>query len=153
MLAGPTDMSSAAARERAFTAELREAGLDAVDRPVVRHGLTHADGGRGWAQLMALRERPTAVFCTSDAVAVGLLNACHEQGVAPPAVVGFDNSPVSSWSTFALTTVDTHLSTMARTASAMLVRRLAELADGHDAPARRTVVPTELVVRRSHVVA
>ncbi|MFI6423561.1 LacI family DNA-binding transcriptional regulator [Promicromonospora sp. NPDC050880] len=154
MLAGPSDMSSASARERAFTAELREAGIDAKDRPVIRSGLTHDAGHRGWGQLMGLRQRPTAVFCTTDAVAVGLLNAWHEQGDGPrPAVVGFDNSPVASWPTFDLTTIDTHLSQMARTASSVLVERLTALHAGQDPAARRVVVPTELVVRRSHVVA
>lgn len=154
MIAGPSDMSSASARERAFTAELRDAGIDARDRPVLRSELTHDAGRRGWAQLMSLRERPTAVFCTADAVAVGLLNAHHAGADVPrPAVVGFDNSPVASWPAFDLTTIDTHLSEMARTASAMLVERLQAMAAGDDPPARRVVVPTELVARRSHVPA
>ena len=154
MLAGPTDMSSAGARERAFTAELRDAGIDAKDRPVIRTGLTYGDGRRGWAQLVSQRPRPTAVFCSTDAVAVGLLNAFHEQGGMPrPAVVGFDDSPVASWPAFELTTVDAHLSEMARAAAEMLVERLRATSEGRNPGFRRVSVPTELVVRRSHVVA
>lgn len=154
MLSGPNDMSTTVARERAFVAELRGAGIRSTDRTVLRGELTHEFGHSGWGQLMSMRHRPTAVFCAADSVAVGFLNACHEQSVASrPAVVGFDNSPVSRWPAFSLTTIDAHLPQMAREAGRMLVERLERAAAGEDLPARKLVVPTELVARRSHAVS
>jgi LacI family transcriptional regulator len=100
-----------------------------------------------------MRERPTAVFCGADAVAVGLLNAIAEHGDSArrPAVVGFDNSPIAAWPVFSLTTVDTHLRDMARQATQLLVERLDIAASGADVPPRKVVVPTTLTLRNSHV--
>jgi LacI family transcriptional regulator len=153
MLSGPTDMSSSVVRERAFTAALRDGGIDAAHRPIIRRELVHESGRLGWGDLVSMRERPTAVFCGADAVAVGLLNAITEQGdsVRRPAVVGFDNSPVAGWPVFSLTTVDTHLRDMARRATQLLVERLDITASGVDVPARKIVVPTTLTLRSSHV--
>jgi LacI family transcriptional regulator len=153
MLSGPTDMSSAVVRERAFAATLREAGIEPRNRPVIRRELVHESGRLGWGDLMSMRERPTAVFCGADAVAVGLLNAIAEHGDSArrPAVVGFDNSPISAWPVFSLTTVDTHLREMARQATQLLVERLEITASGADVPPRKVVVPTTLTLRSSHV--
>lgn len=153
MLSGPNDMSSAVVRERAFTATLREGGVEPRNRPIIRRELVHESGRLGWGDLMSMRERPTAVFCGADAVAVGLLNAIAEHGdpTRRPAVVGFDNSPIAAWPVFSLTTVDTHLRDMARQATQMLVERLDITASGADVPARKVVVPTTLTLRSSHV--
>lgn len=151
MVSGPVDMSSAVARERAFVAELRGAGIDARARPVIRTGLGHDAGESAWAQLMAQRFRTTAVFCASDAIAVGLLNAAKRHGAAPPAIVGFDDAPVAAWPSFELTTVDAHLSEMAREASRLLAQRLESIVRGEEEPPwRRVTVPTDLVIRQSH---
>lgn len=153
MLSGPNDMSSALVRERAFTATLREGGIEPRNRPIIRRELVHESGRLGWGDLMSMRERPTAVFCGADAVAVGLLNAIAEQGEATrrPAVVGFDNSPIAAWPVFSLTTVDTHLREMARQATRLLVERLDITAGGADVPPRKVVVPATLTLRNSHV--
>ncbi|MFC5931748.1 LacI family DNA-binding transcriptional regulator [Cryobacterium melibiosiphilum] len=155
MLAGPSDLSSAADRERGFTTALRKDGIEALMRPVVRGDLTYEAGRLGWAQLVSMRNRPTAVFCSADAVAIGLLNAIAEQGERAhrPAVIGFDNSPISGWPVFSLTTVDTHLAEMARLASALLVERIEQLSHGIIPPVRRLLVPTTVVLRTSHVPA
>ncbi|TFB71846.1 LacI family transcriptional regulator [Cryobacterium glaciale] len=155
MIAGPTDLSSAADRERGFTTALRAGGLASSMRPVIRGDLTYEAGRLGWAELVSLRERPTAVFCSTDAVAIGLLNAIAEQGERAhrPAVIGFDNSPLAGWPVFALTTVDTHLAEMSRVASALLVERIKQLSHGTTLPVRTMVVPTTVVLRTSHVPA
>jgi LacI family transcriptional regulator len=153
MLSGPTDMGSAVEREHAFTEVLAAAGIAAENRVVIRRELVHDSGRLGWGDLMSLSERPTAVFCGADAVAVGLLNAIADQRPARrPAIVGFDNSPISSWPVFQLTTVDTHLPDMARRATQLLVERLELLANGGDAEPRTIVVPTTLTLRKSHAV-
>jgi LacI family transcriptional regulator len=155
LLGGPGDLSTAAVRERTFVSVLREAGIEAASRPVIRGELDHEAGRHGWARLQSLATRPTAVLCSADAVAVGLLNAIAEQGDAGrrPAVVGFGDTPVASWPVFSLTTVDIHLGEMARIAGRMLVERLESLSRGESLPARKVVVPTSLVLRRSHIPA
>ncbi len=73
---------------------LRAAGIDPDPRLIVP-GRFHSDDGRAAVNLLALPDPPTAVFAASDAVAFGLYDACHEQGVRIPddlSVVGFDDS-------------------------------------------------------------
>jgi len=65
------------------------------DESLVRApGFMAAAGYRGAQELMQLSERPTAIFCFSDFVAMGVYDALREMGVSIPggmAVVGFDN--------------------------------------------------------------
>jgi LacI family transcriptional regulator len=62
---------------------------------LVRTGSSIAEQGyRQTIELMRLAERPTALFCFSDLMAMGAFNALHKLGFAIPedvAVVGFDN--------------------------------------------------------------
>jgi LacI family transcriptional regulator len=59
-------------------------------------------------KLLSLEQIPTAVFCSNDAMAVGAMKAISEGGWNIPrdiSLVGFDESPISSFVTPALTTV------------------------------------------------
>jgi len=49
---------------------------------------------------MSLRERPTAVLCSNDVMAIGVLREAFEIGVRMPddlSVVGFDNIKLSEF--------------------------------------------------------
>jgi DNA-binding LacI/PurR family transcriptional regulator len=81
-------------------------------------------------------------------MALGVLRALHENGVAVPgvvSVVGFDDmaDAASFWPP--LTTVRQDFATVGRAA----VRRLLERIAGDEPPERVPLVPTELVVRAS----
>ena len=88
-------------------------------------GTTSApEGGRRQARdLLALAQPPTAIVAGNDAQAFGVLQALGERGLRAPgdlSVVGFDDVPVASWATPALTTVRQPLAAMAATAFRML---------------------------------
>lgn len=92
---------------------------------------------------------PDAVFCGSDEIARGVLDALRDRDVSTPdavAVVGFDNWEVVARQTRPpLTTIDMALKTLGhRTALAMLA-----LTTGEAVAAGVTRLPCELVVRRS----
>ncbi|MFC1960875.1 LacI family DNA-binding transcriptional regulator [Chloroflexota bacterium] len=58
--------------------------------------------------LMALEEPPTAIFASEDRLAIGVIKAAHEMGIAIPkelSVVGFDGLPVASYCYPTLTTI------------------------------------------------
>lgn len=53
-------------------------------------------------------EFPTAFFCVSDEVALGVISACYKHGIVVPddvSVIGYDNSDIASMSIPALTTI------------------------------------------------
>lgn len=148
-LAGPPGLRNAHARREGWAAALRAAGLDPADELVVptAYELTAGEGGAG--ALLDLRERPTAVFCASDAQAAGLYAAARERGLRIPddvSVIGFDDTVVSQHLSPSLSTVHQDLRAM----GAEAVRIASTLAADPDAPiARRIEVATRLVERRS----
>ena len=92
-------------------------------------------------------DRPTAVTCYNDLVALGLVRALRELGLAVPAdvsVVGFDNLSLIPYSGVPLTTVNVPKVEMGQRATEMLIRRI-ESAEA--LPPERHMLHGELVVR------
>src|SRR5262249_46733491 len=87
---------------------------DAGNRPF---GSSGDDGGgdhtmegemRALAELAVLRERPTAIMCSNDMTAIGVMREAYEYGMAIPkelSVVGFDDIRLSQFTIPPLTTV------------------------------------------------
>lgn len=92
-------------------------------------------------------DRPTAIVCFSDAFALGVVRAAESLGLTVPgdvSVVGFDDSPVATYSRPPLTTVRQDVARKGRLAVATLLARMrGELAPDD------VLLPTELVVRES----
>lgn len=108
--------------------------------PLVPSDFTREDGYRAGQALLALPERPTAVFAASDLIAIGLLRALHEAGVRIPedvAIVSFDGTWESNYTWPSLTTVRQPIGGMASAAiDRLLVPR----------PPERQVFGVELVL-------
>jgi DNA-binding LacI/PurR family transcriptional regulator len=128
IIGGPEHLWSSRARLAGYRAALEAAGLGAAGRDapgeLIRRDHFCAGGGRRQArELLALPQPPTAIVAGNDAQAFGVLQALGERGLRAPAdlsVVGFDDVPVASWATPALTTVRQPLAAMAATAFRML---------------------------------
>ena len=106
-IAGLEDTSTNRDRLRGFSEQLRE--FDAGELRVERGDYTYA-GGREAAIRMALRkDRPDAIFCANDIMAIGALDGLRgDLGLRVPediSIVGFDDIPMASWSGIDLTTV------------------------------------------------
>jgi LacI family transcriptional regulator len=148
-LFGPQNTSTGVSRESGFRAGLREQGRDLRDE-YVRYGPFSTDAGeRGLEELMALPERPTAVFCANDVIAVGAFNAAKALDISVPeqlTVVGFDDIPLAAWNVFQLTTVRQDLVAMSKATVRLLVERI----EDPSLSFRRVGVPVELVLRGSH---
>jgi DNA-binding LacI/PurR family transcriptional regulator len=139
---------------------LSSAGITPV---VVRLPHTDAEqtGYEGARTLLAEQPPPTGILCFSDAIAVGVIAAVQNQGMAVPgdvSVVGFDDNPIARRSRPALTTVRQDSHAKGRAAAALLVSAIAagrrtETADpastGRSRRAPHQVLPTELAVRDS----
>src|SRR6185312_5870380 len=100
----------------------------------------------------ATPDRPTAVLAFSDALAVDVLRAADDLGLRVPAdvsVVGFDDSPLASRITPALTTVRQDVVAKGTTAAAELVAAVRGRRAGTAPPVHHHVLPAELVVRES----
>jgi DNA-binding LacI/PurR family transcriptional regulator len=87
---------------------LTEAGLP-VEDGLVAAGNWRIDGGdEAMRQLLALSERPDAVFCANDMMAFGAMRAARAAGLTLPddlGLVGFDDVPAAELVDPALTTM------------------------------------------------
>ena len=146
-IAGPPDASTTRERDAGLADGLDRLGAPA-DPALRRVGdYAHQAGHQGCLELLDLPERPTAIFCGNDVIALGALDAARRRRVRVPeelSIVGFDDISLAGWESFRLTTVRQPLSDMAHEAARRLVWRI-EQADGE--PGRRTVFPTELIQR------
>lgn len=130
---------------------LNEAGQSVDDGLVARVDHFHrADGAAAMAWLLDQPERPDAVFCFNDALALGALRTLCARGSRVPedvAVVGIDDVEEARYATPSLTTIAPDKRALARAAIDLLLRRGA---DPGVAPQTLTV-GHELVVRESTV--
>jgi len=98
--------------------------------------------------LLALKERPTAIFAANDMSAIGVYQAAQEAGLRIPedlSVVGFDNIHDAALLTPSLTTIDQHISEMGALATEMLIR----LIEGIPLDRDLVEIDAQLVIRNS----
>jgi DNA-binding LacI/PurR family transcriptional regulator len=148
IICGPDGLWSTRARLDGYRAALDSAGLS-TDEDLVRRADFSASGGKVQAgELLSLPLPPTAIVAGNDSQAFGVLQALGERGLRAPddlSVIGFDDVPVASWATPALTTIRQPLAAMAATGFRML---RADPATAAGEP-RHIELATTLVVRES----
>ncbi len=106
--------------------------------------------GDALGRLLGLDDPPTAIVCSTDAVAISVLQAAQRRGLRVPediSVVGFDDTLLATISVPALTTVKQPVDEMIRTAVGILFQKL----QGAEVPAdqQHPVIEPSLVVRGS----
>lgn len=93
-------------------------------------GNFHLASGAAAADLfLAMEDRPTAVFCASDMMAIGFMMRLQSRGLAVPAdvsVVGFDGIELAAYCAPPLTTMEQPGKAMARAAAEQVVALLGE---------------------------
>ncbi|WFE40722.1 LacI family DNA-binding transcriptional regulator [Micromonospora sp. WMMD998] len=146
-ISGRPDLESARLREAGYRQAMADAGV-AVDERLVRVGGFRIEGAAGTAaELLALPDRPTAIFAGNDLSAISTLDVARTMGIPVPdelSVIGFDNVPESALVNPPLTTIRQPLQRM----GAEALRLLIDLIAGVDRDAHIRL-PTELVVRAS----
>lgn len=93
-LSGPLNLPTARRRRDIYLAALADKGLDPAAVPVVEGNFRIGGGRAGLPEILALAEESTAIFAANDLMALGLLTAAREHGIAVPAdlsVVGMDD--------------------------------------------------------------
>ena len=93
---------------------------------------------------------PTAIYATSDTIAIGLMQAAYQAGVAIPgrlSIVGFDNIDIAGYTIPPLTTVSQSGVEMGRTAVNLLIEMIES--DRRVADTDDVVLTPTLIVRGS----
>jgi LacI family transcriptional regulator len=150
---GPTAIRQCADRRHGAYRAVEKAGLDPavvlIEVPVAAMN-AQAGGVAGDGLLgMSGGERPTAVFCTNDMLALGVLRRLSQAGVTVPgdlAVVGYDDIDFAADAAVPLTSVRQPKYQLGRAAAELL---LDEADRPTDHEHRRFVFTPELVIRAS----
>ncbi len=136
-------------RRGGYERAMREAGLAAPEEAVFEMGFSQADGYKAGCYFSALAERPSAICCANDLIALGVMDALQERGLRIPqdvSVSGMDDIPYARTASPRLTTVTNDSAAFAREGVRMLFERI----DGSYAgAARESEIAHELVVRAS----
>lgn len=149
-ITGPLRLRSAVARKVAFENSMREIGLP-VNPDFVVQGDHRLEGGKLALQtLYKLREQPTAVLCSNDMTAIGVMRQAFDLGMQVPrdlSVVGFDDTRLADYMIPPLTTIQMSQTELARLAFDALykeVKRETPLPTGTE-----YALKTQLILRNS----
>lgn len=126
-VAGPADSPDNAERYAGFVSALGDAGIDASSLPTLRGDFLRERGREIGEELAARRDRPRALICGNDQMALGILDAFARVGVRVPEdviVTGFDDIEATRTSTPRLTTVHQPMEDLGREAVRMMTERL-----------------------------
>ena len=127
---------------------LQEAGLSGNNAFEMHCGDKLEDAYQAAYTLLSRPNRPTALLVINDMLAIAVIRAANDLGLAIPrdlSIAGFDDIPFSSYTTPRLTTVSGKAEASGRDAVQLLLKRFAE----PDLPQQVTTVNVELIVRES----
>jgi DNA-binding LacI/PurR family transcriptional regulator len=150
LIAGPARLRTAVARKIAFQECMKEIGLEIPPQLLVECDHTLEAGMKALCVLAALPDRPSAVFCSNDMTAIGVIRGAFELGLNVArdlSVVGFDDNQIAQFATPPLTTVQMSYVELANVA----FRTLLDLVEGQCNGSTRKVyaIQSNLVLRCS----
>lgn len=151
-IAGHPHQSVSAPRLAGYQEAVRELGADAAPELVVQGMFNYRSGLDCAETLLALPERPTAIFASNDDMAAAAVAVAQRMGLDVPGditVAGFDDTALATTIWPALTTVRQPTMEMAEAAVQCVVRRIQARRAGEQAPAEHTIVDFTLVRRQS----
>lgn len=145
-IGGIPDTSTHLERRRGFLDELEKHGI----RPDF-DGTGRYDYGRAFSvatELFQSSMRPDGLFCANDIMAIAAIDAAKECGLVAGrdvSIVGFDDVPMASWTSYRLTTVRQRVNVMAR-AALNLIDEVRQHPEDHGVI---RIVRGDLIVRES----
>jgi len=151
-VSGPMHLKSAVARREAFKHSMTEIGLD-PDLIVV--GDHHMEGGmRALVEVTSLSNPPTAVMCSNDMTAIGVMREAYDHNIRIPddlSVIGFDDIRLAEFTIPPLTTVQMSQKGLARIAFEALLKDAEQESSSHERTEYE--LNTGLILRQSTALA
>jgi LacI family transcriptional regulator len=140
VILGPTLTSTSRERNTGYEQAFARPGVT-VPEAMRRHGPYTYEAGHAQAvELLSMSDRPTALPCGNDVLAIGAYEAARRLRLDVPgdvSIIGFDDIPMAGWESFRLTTVHQDIPGIARAAA----RRLITLIRDGVGPAGAPAVP------------
>jgi LacI family transcriptional regulator len=146
-ISGPKRLHSAQSRLDAFTKSLGECGIPLDQEWVIEGDHTLEGGIQAMEKLLAGKRLPTAVMCSNDMTAIGVLHKVYRAQLRVPdnlSVIGFDDIHMARVTIPPLTSIQMSRLELARAAVTALRAHVESTV-----PHREYKIDTHLVVRES----
>ena len=148
LVLGPKENANSQHIQRGFLSCLAKNRVAIEPDHILRGDYMMQDGFRCMMALLDEQPRPTAVFCASDMMAMGALNAARAVSLDVPrdiSLVGFDDCRLVAHAYPPLTTVRVDMRRLGASAVELVARRLA----GDTSPCQTQIIGADLVERES----
>ncbi len=125
-----------------------ESAVDLTEEYIVNTGYSYEAGIEGAEKLLALKERPTAIFAASDEMAVGVIHGIQDAGLSVPEdieVVGFNNTRLSTMVRPTLTTIVQPTYDI----GAVSMRLLTKFMNKEEVEEKKVILPHRIIERNS----
>lgn len=136
-------------REKGYLQTLRQRGLPVNPDWIIHLSTTdYTLAFSNITHMLSLKDRPDAIFATSDVYGVAAINAAHELGLRVPedvSVIGFDNIDLSIMCVPTLTTIEQPCFQIGYQSCELLIEKITN----HTTPSKQILLNTELIVRNS----
>jgi DNA-binding LacI/PurR family transcriptional regulator len=146
---GPMPHLTNLRRKDAFLQSVKRIGLHAKSTAVFLGDHTFEGGTEAALYFLRLKESPTAIVCSNDMMAVGVLRVLAERGIRVPnemSVVGFDDIHLAEFANPPLSTVRMSRQDLARAA----FKGLQQLREQDPSTPHKPIrIETSLIVRQS----
>jgi DNA-binding LacI/PurR family transcriptional regulator len=149
-ITGPPRLRAAKLRQDAYVASMAEIGVKVPASYMIEGDHTMEGGFAAALQLFDRAHLPTAVLCSNDMTAIGVLHAVSSRGLRVPediSIIGFDDIHMAQFTVPPLTSVRMDGTDLATAACNALPLR--PDSDAHSVSKEQLVVPTKLTVRQT----
>ena len=149
ILAGPKNLNISNRRMEGYLETLKENKIKVNNNYII-----HCDFNQDYAyeatkELLAMKNKPDAIFTISDRMAIGAMIAIKEKGLRMPediGLVGFNNEPITSLVAPAISSVEMFAFEIGKNTAKLFLQRLYSTEDMHGV---EEVMQPKLVVRES----
>ncbi|GGO07549.1 LacI family DNA-binding transcriptional regulator [Saccharibacillus kuerlensis] len=148
IIEGRSGFKSADERRQGFIDGLLANRLAPDMRFFVQGDYSIESGRAAMEKLLSLEDKPSAVFCCNDDMAIGAMNACFDKGILIPedlSLIGFDDMMFAAYTNPPLTTIRKSVSEIGREGTELLLK----LMEQPDTPPVQRLIGCELVRRSS----
>ncbi|HLV10734.1 MAG TPA: LacI family DNA-binding transcriptional regulator [Halanaerobiales bacterium] len=145
---GPLNHLSFLERFRAFKMEMMENRIPIDDNYVIIEEYKPGEMGIKAARKLLENKLPTAILAANDEIALNIMKTFQNAKINIPediSLIGFDNIDITRYTSPSLTTVDINKEAMGQEA----IRKLFDRIEDSDKLATKSVIPTNLVKRKS----
>jgi len=148
VITGDKESPSTQLRLEGYRESLDEAGVT-YSTSLIQHGNYTLESGVSCTKdILLLKERPTAIFCFSDEIALGCLSTLESHNFRVPddiSIIGFDNIRFAGYFSPALTTISQPVADIGRRCFELLIEQI----NGDTETKPVEYLPHELIIRDS----